>query len=101
MARDRLTFRQRDMAAAIKAVRAGGLAVARIDVSERGGFKVIIDREADASLEADAVEQGTQQIEEKLDHVYSPSPGAKAPRKTKQKRMAAQRVADAEPPRQR
>ena len=99
MARDRLTFRQRDMAAAIKAVRAGGLAVARIDVSERGGFKVIIDREADASLEADAVELGAQQIEEIIEHVYSQEDGAKAPRQTRQKRTATQRVVRTKPPR--
>jgi hypothetical protein len=36
MARDRLTFRQRDLAAALKATKAAGVPVARIEVRKQG-----------------------------------------------------------------
>ena len=98
MARDRLSFRQRDLAAAIRVARAGGLAIARIRVGERGGFEVILDGEADALPEG-AVELGAQQIEEIIEHVYSQEDGAKAPRQTRQKRTATQRVVRTKPPR--
>jgi hypothetical protein len=97
MPRGRSNFRQRDITAAIKAVRAGGLAVARIDVGERGGFKVIIGDAA--PIDADAVQLGTQQIDEVIKSVYAAT--KTTPGETRQKRPSAARLARAKPPRQR
>ena len=41
MARDRLTFRQRDVTAAIKAVKAAGETIARIEIHKGGGVTVV------------------------------------------------------------
>jgi hypothetical protein len=41
MARERLTFRQRDVAAAIRAVKRAGLAVAQIKITPEGEIIVI------------------------------------------------------------
>jgi hypothetical protein len=40
MARDRLSFRARDLAIVVKTMQAAGLTVAHIDVERGGGFKV-------------------------------------------------------------
>ena len=41
MARGRLTFRQRDVAAAIRAVKQGGLKVCRVKISPQGEIEII------------------------------------------------------------
>jgi len=52
MSRDRLTFRQRDITAAIKAVKAAGEEVARIEVTH-DGFKVYPGKPDDGTPASD------------------------------------------------
>jgi hypothetical protein len=47
MARDRLTYRQRDLAAALKAAKAAGVSIARVEI-RKDGVHIIPGKPADA-----------------------------------------------------
>jgi hypothetical protein len=50
MARDRLTYRQRDLAAALKAAKAAGVSIARVEI-RKDGVHIIPGKPADAPEE--------------------------------------------------
>jgi hypothetical protein len=56
MARDRLTFRQRDLSAAIKAIKAAGEKVARVEVRTDGVIVIPIEGCTPASANSDEAE---------------------------------------------
>lgn len=53
MARERLTFRQRDLTAALKAAKAAGVAIARIEVSRDGRLVITPGEPAAGSTDPD------------------------------------------------
>lgn len=63
MARDRLTFRQRDVTAAIKAVEAAGKSVARVVVRKDGVEVFTSDRDDVEPLEGGETEAGRRILE--------------------------------------
>jgi hypothetical protein len=93
MPRDRLNFRQRDLAVAVKTLKAAGVPIARVDVDKDGGFKIITC--AAAELDDDAIEAGTKFVDERIGNVFE----EKGPQQ--KKRFAAGRLGSAKPPRQR
>lgn len=64
MPRDRLTFRQRDMTAALKAAKAAGVPVARIDVKPEGGFVIIVGEPDGSTPDLDARRRVLQKLED-------------------------------------
>jgi hypothetical protein len=93
LARDRLNFRQRDLAVAVKTLKAAGVPIARVDVDKDGGFKIITG--AAAELDEDAIEAGTKFIDERIGDVFEEKGSQQ------KKRAAAGRLGSAKPPRQR
>jgi len=69
MARDRLTFRQRDLKAALAACKAAGVSVAGVDV-KHDGFRIIAGEPTGQGIEAD-VEKIAM---ERLHHVSTSTP---------------------------
>jgi hypothetical protein len=53
LARDRLTFRQRDVTAAIKAVKAAGGKVAKVEIRRDGGMTLVLTDRPGNDLDAD------------------------------------------------
>jgi len=71
MARDRLTFRQRDVTAAIKAVEAAGKSVARVIV-RKDGVEVITGNGDDLELVGDGPTETDKRILERLKNALPP-----------------------------
>lgn len=65
MARERLSYRQRDLAAAIRALKAAGLDVARIEV-HKGGVTIVPGTPDAAAPPEDDLEAATREMEEDL-----------------------------------
>ena len=64
MARDRLTYKQRDLKAAIKAMQEAGLSIARVDVRKDG--VTIIPGEPESGTPADADKARDEAMIEKV-----------------------------------
>ena len=77
MARDRLTFRQRDVTAALKAVKAAGVSIARVKIT-RDGVEIVPGEPGSETTDLDA--ERTLMREALQNYVEEPSrPRRKAP----------------------
>jgi hypothetical protein len=92
MARQRLTYRQRDLTAAIRALKAAGIEIARIDVHKDGVTLVPGTPDAAAPAE-DSLDAETRAAEEAVDRYLDGNYAAR--RKQEAKEQRERRLAEA------